>query len=162
MATSPWLTVGREYDVLEILADPGQRVLLRVETDESGSPGLWGAGLFRTVSAQIPPSWSADIQDDGSVMLGAEGWRRPGFWERYYDGDPSAVGVGTTMRWRNSGWADKGRAAASAFAAAALAALLVLLVSGLFAITVLAPAGAATQGQGSTTAHRRDVSALVV
>lgn len=93
VATSPWLTVGRGYDVLEIFAESGREVLLRVETDDSGSPGLWDARLFESVNADIPPSWGAEVQDDGSVTLGPEAWRRPGFWESYFDGDPGAVRV---------------------------------------------------------------------
>jgi hypothetical protein len=93
MATSPWLTVGREYDVLEIFAESERGVLLRIETDESGTPGLWDASLFTTVSAEIPASWSAEVQADGSLTIGPDAWRRSGFWESYFDGDPGAVSV---------------------------------------------------------------------
>lgn len=69
MATSPWLTVGREYDVLEILAEPGREVLFRIATDESGAPGLWDSRLFKSVDMRVPTSWSAGLQADGSLIL---------------------------------------------------------------------------------------------
>ena len=91
MATSPWLTVGREYDVLEVVSEPGREVLLRVVTDESASPGLWDSRLFTTVETHIPRTWSVVVHADGSVTLGPTAWRSPGFWESYFDGDSEAV-----------------------------------------------------------------------
>jgi hypothetical protein len=93
VSTSPWLTVGREYVVLEIVARPGRDVLFRVATDQSGSPGLWDSRLFRTVATDMPASWSAALDDNGVVTIGPESWQRVGFWEAYFDGDPEAVRV---------------------------------------------------------------------
>lgn len=90
--TSPWLTVGREYVVLEMVAEPGGVVELRLLGDESeGGPGLWDARLF-TVSSPAPSSaWTVAIHGDGAVRIGPAAWRRPGFWEAFFDGDRDAV-----------------------------------------------------------------------
>lgn len=89
---SPWLTIGREYDVLEIVAYPGREVLLRISGDDgAGGPGLWDSRLFATTSASLPTSWVASIDADGTMRMGPGAWHRYGFWEAYFDGDPRAV-----------------------------------------------------------------------
>ncbi len=91
LTTSTWLTVGREYDVLEIVAHPGSEVLLRLLGDDSsGGPGLWDSRLFRTSSRTIPASWAVHVNEAGEVHVGPETWQRSGFWEAFYDGDPQA------------------------------------------------------------------------
>ena len=91
LTTSPWLTVGREYEVLEISALVGREIHFRIQTDRTGSPGLWDSRLFETVEADIPADWIASIDDAGNLTLGPAAWQRLGFWEDYFDGDPEAV-----------------------------------------------------------------------
>jgi hypothetical protein len=88
---SSWLTVGREYVVLQIVALPGREVLLRLEGDKPGSPGLWESSLFETVDTGIPASWSAHVDEDGNLSIGPDAWRRQGFWDDFFDDDPEAV-----------------------------------------------------------------------
>lgn len=89
---SPWLTVGREYVVLEIVAYPGREVLLRVLGDDgAGGPGLWDSRLFTATSESLPGTWAASIDDDGTVRMGPGPWQRDGFWEDYFDGDSAAI-----------------------------------------------------------------------
>jgi hypothetical protein len=89
---SPWLTVGREYDVLEIVAQPGREVLFRLLGDDAtGGPGLWDSRLFTAASTDLPSHWVASVDGNGIIRIGPEAWQREGFWEAYFDGDPAAV-----------------------------------------------------------------------
>lgn len=93
MARSPWLTVGREYVVLEIVAYPEREVLLRLSGDDAaGGPGLWDSRLFGATNERIPVTWAATVDEDGVLRMGPEAWQRDGFWEAYFDGDSAAVG----------------------------------------------------------------------
>jgi hypothetical protein len=89
--SSPWLTVDKEYLVLEVIAAPMRRVLLRLEDDSGPGPSVYDARMFRTTSAAIPPSWIATLGADGSLRLGPESWLRDGFWEDYFEGDRTAI-----------------------------------------------------------------------
>lgn len=92
--TSPWLTVGREYDVLEIEAYPEREILLRILDDgEAGGPGVWDSRLFEVVSGALPSTWTVALGDGGALIIGPAAWRREGFWEDYFDRDPDAVSL---------------------------------------------------------------------
>jgi hypothetical protein len=88
---SPLLTVGAEYLVLAVVAEPGGRVVLRLIDDQGRSPSVWDARLFSTTSARIPAAWDIRVDDRGVLTLAPAAWQRPGFWEAYFDGDPDAV-----------------------------------------------------------------------
>lgn len=105
ITTNPWLTVGREYDVLEVVAYPGGEILFRLlGDDQAGGPGLWDSRLFMANSTEVPASWVASVDDEGAVRLGPEAWQRDGFWEAYFDGEPAAVDdFRTAMQARNPG-----------------------------------------------------------
>jgi hypothetical protein len=92
LETSAWLSVGREYDVLEVVAYPEGEVLLRLLGDDpSGGPGLWDSRLFTTKSTAMPADWAATVDDAGALHLGPAKWQRDGFWEAFFDGDPDAI-----------------------------------------------------------------------
>jgi hypothetical protein len=92
MGGSPWLTVGREYAVLEITAYPGREILFRILGDDAQSgPGVWDSRLFRSVSTGLPATWTAAVDEEGVLTIGPEKWRRDGFWEAYFDRDEQAV-----------------------------------------------------------------------
>jgi hypothetical protein len=88
---SPLLTVGREYLVLSVIAQPGTRILLRLIDDEGRSPSLWDARMFTTTSTRIPPNWGIRLGEDGVLTIEPTKWLHDGFWERYFDGDMCAV-----------------------------------------------------------------------
>jgi hypothetical protein len=90
---SPWLTPGREYPVLEISAATGDRVLFRIVGDDRQTPGLHEASLFTTVSPTMPSTWTAEVGDDGNLKIGPQAWKRPGFWEDFFDRKPEALAV---------------------------------------------------------------------
>ena len=88
---SPLLTVGREYLVLSVIAQPGTRVLIRLIDDEGHSPSLWDVRMFTTTSTRIPPNWGICLDKDGVLTIEPTEWQHDGFWEKYFDGDTRAV-----------------------------------------------------------------------
>lgn len=87
---SPWVTVGAEYDVVSVIAEPARRVLVQIRTDD-GSLGLFDSVNFMTTDGILPASWSTRIAEGGILELAPAAWLTPGFWEAFYDGDPAAV-----------------------------------------------------------------------
>ncbi|MFI8817355.1 MULTISPECIES: hypothetical protein [unclassified Streptomyces] len=89
----PGIRVGVEYPVLEVITTQRQ-VLLRIpeRSDvmvERDSPGLWDASMFTVVNGRMPDCWEAGLED-GRLTLAPKAWQRPGFWDDYFDGEPSA------------------------------------------------------------------------
>lgn len=89
----PGIRVGAEYPVLEVITT-ARRVLLRIPERpdvllERDTPGLWDAAMFTVVSSRVPDCWVAGLED-GQVTLAPKEWQRPGFWEDYFDGEPTA------------------------------------------------------------------------
>ncbi|PJN36695.1 hypothetical protein CG747_32780 [Streptomyces sp. CB02959] len=89
----PGIRVGVEYPVLEVITT-ASRVLIRIPERpdvlvERDSPGLWDAAMFTVVSGQLPDCWVAGLED-GQVTLAPKEWQRSGYWEDYFDGEPSA------------------------------------------------------------------------
>lgn len=90
---SSWLQQDREYDVLEIYAYPGGRVELRLASDDAGTPVLFDSAMFMTIDGSLPSNWEGRIGEGGILRLAPREWLEPGFWERYFDGDPDALGA---------------------------------------------------------------------
>lgn len=108
LETSPWVTVGAEYRVVSVVAEPARRVLVQIVTDD-GSLGLFDSTNFMTVDGAVPERWTARIGEGGVLELAPTAWLAPGFWEAYYDGDSDAVdAVESELRRR---WSTPGRAA---------------------------------------------------
>lgn len=97
LRSSPWLTIGRQYVVLEIEASPVRGVSFRLEGDEPG-PGLWDSRLFELVTENVPSVWTAGLSESGVLTLAPTSWQRSGFWESYFDGVPEAVDVFESAR----------------------------------------------------------------
>jgi hypothetical protein len=92
LTTSPWLTVGREYEVLEVVAYPEGEIQFRLLGDDAGGgPGVWDSRLFHTSSGDVPADWVATIDERGVLRLGPAAWQREGFWEAFFDDDPAAI-----------------------------------------------------------------------
>ncbi|MEV8395408.1 MULTISPECIES: hypothetical protein [unclassified Streptomyces] len=94
MSEHPGMSVGAEYPVLEVLADPA-RVMLRIAPPANSwepidIPGLWDAAMFEVVSDRIPACWVTRL-DDGRLTLAPKEWQQPGFWEDYFDHLPDAM-----------------------------------------------------------------------
>ena len=89
---NPWISVGREYVVLEILAVPGSYIHLRIDLDSSVS-SVWDAAMFETIDQSVPSNWVVEIASDGQLSIGPARWIEAGFWERYFEGDELAIGI---------------------------------------------------------------------
>ncbi|MEU9015776.1 hypothetical protein AB0D12_40170 [Streptomyces sp. NPDC048479] len=91
----PAVRIGAECPVLEVLTT-ADKVLLRVPDPIDSlpgafdSPGLWDAAMFTVLSDRMPACWVAAL-DDGALSLAPREWQRPGFWEDFFDGVPTAV-----------------------------------------------------------------------
>lgn len=88
---SAWVTVDAEYHVVSVLAEPDRPVQLQIVTDDGRSLAWFESTNFMTVDGAMPESWTARIGEGGVLELGPAAWLVPGFWEAYYDGDPSAA-----------------------------------------------------------------------
>jgi hypothetical protein len=85
----PGVRIDAEYQVLSILAQPRRGAQFRIITDD-GIPALYDAAMFVTTDDTLPPNWVVRTSDAGVVEIAPRVWLQPGFWERYFDGDPIA------------------------------------------------------------------------
>lgn len=85
----PWAEIGSEYVVLELSSKLGGRTWLRILADGK-MPHLLLAEMFETTSSRIPSNWSIHLSGD-LFNIRPKSWSRPGFWEEYFDREPSAV-----------------------------------------------------------------------
>ena len=91
LESSPWVTLGAEYFVVSLLADPSGRVQLHIVADDGRSLAWFDSINFMTVDGSLPRNWVASVGERGTLELAPECWLAPGFWEAYYDGDPAAA-----------------------------------------------------------------------
>lgn len=103
----PYLTNGRLYDVIEVSGNRKQNTY-RIECDD-GTPAIFDARGFTVVDDTLGPDWLTAIRDDG-VWVGPAEFLRPGFWESYFDGEPSAIDIYNSRQhqdiWRELGDAE--------------------------------------------------------
>jgi hypothetical protein len=97
----PSIRIGAEYPVLEVVTT-GKQVLFRIpdrlDTEVfRDSPGLWDAAMFTVVNERMPNCWVAAL-NGGNLTLAPREWQRPGFWEDYFDAEPTAVAVYDRIR----------------------------------------------------------------
>lgn len=79
------LTIGREYEVLEI-SNESYRILDDPETSDRGNvPALFHQSCFRVVDPTEPAFWDCQTDEDGRSCLPPE-WRQSGLFEDYFDG----------------------------------------------------------------------------
>lgn len=93
--SSDWITIGKEYIVLEIdisIKQKGGEVSYRMLNDNpSNEPALFQAFQFELVSEKISSNWKVFQFKDDSILFRPAVWHRQGFWEDFYDGKRSAV-----------------------------------------------------------------------
>ena len=86
--SSPWLTVGKQYHVLQVYMGHGDRILkYRLESDDNRSPTMHHAELFDVVSSQLPSNWVIKNSMGSALELGPKAWDVDGFWIAYFDGE---------------------------------------------------------------------------
>lgn len=89
--SDPWLTRGRIYVVLAVLATPERGVLFRLVADEGRTPALFDSRQFEATSARIPSNWVAVTNQHGELELAPAEWARAGFWDDYFNQVPDAL-----------------------------------------------------------------------
>lgn len=94
---SPWLTVGRIYHVMGIsIGADGQRRYQIVSHDcDPGFATLayQRAEAFEVVSTQVPSNWRIRVGEDGAIGIAPGAWQKVGFFEAFYEQDPSAYSI---------------------------------------------------------------------
>jgi len=92
--SSPWLTIGNSYTVLEIEIYPGKDILYRLVGDNADqSPALYDSRQFEVVSNNTPGNWKIFQLKSGGLNLCPEAWQASGFWEDCYNGDPAVLEI---------------------------------------------------------------------
>jgi hypothetical protein len=92
-ATSPWLTIGKEYIVLAIEVYSNKTLYLIIGDNSNKSPTLHHAEQFEIVSTKMPKNWKISLATLPLFVIGPEDWCKTGFWEDCYDGDPRALEI---------------------------------------------------------------------
>jgi hypothetical protein len=88
--SSPRLTLGKVYHVLEVVQDTHSRWLLRVAGDGTNGVAVFQLEQFEIVSPKVPDAWIVVWDAKGGFALTTEAWSQSGYWERFYDRDPEA------------------------------------------------------------------------
>lgn len=88
---SGWLKLDAEYTVTSLLAYPSGRVQIQLLADDQRNMAWVDSKAVMTIDGTIPESWEARVGDGGVLEIAPPRWLVPGFWEDYYDGDPSAA-----------------------------------------------------------------------
>lgn len=84
---SYWITIGKEYTVLEILICPNGALEYRMAGDHPlGAPAIYKAFQFEIISKLIPSNWQLGFYGDDLIVVGPKAWNTPGFWDACYDG----------------------------------------------------------------------------
>jgi hypothetical protein len=85
-----WLRLDEEYVVLCIEANLWKSVYYRIASLE-GTPALFEASLFTITDPRVDEEWIVRQDDSGRLVFEPEPWSVPGFWEDYFNQDPTAV-----------------------------------------------------------------------
>jgi hypothetical protein len=91
VAASAWVTVGRDYRVLTLIWDFSceKKAMVRLLSDE-GVPALFNLADFEITDSRLSAYWQLVGVTAGVWELTPLDWSEPGFWERFFDGDPGA------------------------------------------------------------------------
>jgi len=85
-----WLDRRSVYTVLAVETTGENEILLRIESENAQTPALFPAKEFELLDDSIPSIWTISIEPSGTLDLRPVSWRRPGFWEDFFDGDMTA------------------------------------------------------------------------
>lgn len=89
----PWLTVGKEYQVLSIVVHLQRNILFQLISDDvSKVPVMFTWDQFEIVDARLPSRWVVSVDPEfGEIRFAPSKWLRPGFWDSYFDGNQDAI-----------------------------------------------------------------------
>lgn len=92
---SPYLTLGKEYIVLEVLILPEKDLSYRLIDDDNYTPSIHDSPQFEIVSSHIPSNWVIDQSAPYSriITLAPKEWNIRGFWDDYFDMKAEALAI---------------------------------------------------------------------
>lgn len=89
-----WLTIGKEYTVLEVRVYSQDKILYRMVGDNANKmPALYAVSQFDVIDGRVPTNWKIKQPKDDILVMGPEIWQEPGFWDNCYDADPKALEI---------------------------------------------------------------------
>ena len=88
---SNWVTIGKDYVVIEILVTPQKIVLFRYLSDDDDYPTLAESILFDSICTKMPSNWEVRLDETGGIHIAPRAWLRSGFWEDYFNGEIEAI-----------------------------------------------------------------------
>jgi hypothetical protein len=94
IASSPWARIGDDYDALSLVIEQGEngRIFVRILGRGEPGPTLHFLNEFEIVDSSIPSNWGVFPTPRGNgLFIGPAAWAEPGYWEKFFDGDPDAV-----------------------------------------------------------------------
>lgn len=90
---SSWITIGKEYIVLEIEVWQGQTWYV-IASDSNQQPILQNALQFEVISGKIPSSWEVALSSGKEFfIIGPKAWHDPDFWENCQNHEPKAMEI---------------------------------------------------------------------
>lgn len=81
--SSPWLTIGKEYIVLEAEVSSLEKMFYRLIGDnENKMPALYSASQFEITLDLIPSIWSITIVNKSLMFMGPKDWQKKDYLRR--------------------------------------------------------------------------------
>lgn len=90
-AKSPWLTVGKTYVVLALTLQFGIPVRALIEDDSNGEPTDFSIDQFEVIDDSEPSNWIVKQGDRGISWKSPNAWLDADFWDKFDEGEESAV-----------------------------------------------------------------------
>lgn len=92
--TSYWLTIGKEYTILEIFIGSNNKTYYRLIGDNpDGLPNLENALQFELITGKIPSNWVVSQPNPDVIVFSPQLWLDPDFWDQCFDRDPEALKI---------------------------------------------------------------------
>ena len=106
-----WLTVGKTYFVLEVLArEEFNEYRLLDDKDQACNPGVYRSWQFEVVDSRMPSNWEVNQETPNSLIIGPKPWQEPDFWERFYQRESKQEDLfnqEAKKMYKELGWADE-------------------------------------------------------
>jgi hypothetical protein len=102
-----WLTLDKEYVVLELEVDPKSGINIIIHTDDDNEPGRTYLDGFEIVSQHMPSNWAPKMDENGIYYLMPKSWMYEEFFEEVEDEKPHAVELfkkEATIIYQEEGW----------------------------------------------------------
>lgn len=88
-----WFDDGEHLPVLAMVAASPDGAKFLLWSKKQASVGLFPVADFEIVDPILPAQWVAKTSLNGQIEFSPKEWQADGFWERYHDEEPNALGV---------------------------------------------------------------------